>query len=562
MSKKTYKNKYYNLLRFKKYYKQQSKLIKELSIVMILASSLGMLLPYFYSKRLIGITKINIDLVIKYSVFIIIVISCHHIFWFLWEKLGSVLTNMVASQIRKDLVSKMLSANYFDIKNKTSGYYLERINDDVLEVSSFLSNVLGTIVDSLTNFGFLVLIYVLNYQCGIIFSLGIIILYIIDFIRIKKDLEYTEKLKILSEKLNTKINENYRGIKDIKGLGIEEEIINNTIEISNQISNKQIDKDKTVALLSRIKTYSQYLIEAILIIYSIQHLIPQRQISVVILIMIIDYSGFMYELVGFVAKMKDYFVKGEYKAKRLVEIIDNKNIDVFANKDKNPNKYSITVKNLTYSYDDDKNTQILKNINFCIKENSISVFIGNSGSGKSTLFGILSRLLKIENGKVFVGNRDINSFSKKVFNNTISIINQDIFLLNDTILNNIKIVKSNSTIDEVIKVCKKANIYDEIISMDNGFETVITENGNNLSGGQRQRIAIARALLKSTPIILFDEPTSALDKKNQDIFFETISNLKQMKTILIINHKFDKLDLFDNIYELNKGNIISVKVQK
>lgn len=551
------KNKYKNLKAFSKYYKKYKKLIIVLILVMILASSLGMALPYFYSKRLIGITDGYFRKVLISSIIIIVIITFHHLFWYLWSKLGSILTNKVANDIRNDLIEKIVNTKYFDIKHKTSGYYLERINDDTLEVSSFLSAVLGTLVDSLTNFSFLILMYILSWKCALLFTFGIIVLYLIDLIKIKKDLKYTEQLKELNEKYNTRINENIKGIKEIKGLGIKKEILNKTINLSKQISDTQIKKDRTFELLSRIKTYIQYIIEGIIIVYSVGILITNGDMTTVILLMVLNYVGFMYELVDFITNLKDHFIKSEFKSKRLLEILNNKNIEKFG-KNKIINKYDIKVVDLTYCYEDD-NKKVLDNVNLTIKENTCNLFIGHSGSGKSTLFGLLTKILTVKDNSIFIGNKDINKLSEESIRDSICIINQEPFLLNDTILNNIKIVNPNATEQEIEDACIKANIYDEIISFDNKFDTMINENGNNLSGGQKQRIAIARSILKNSKILLFDEPTSALDNNNQKKFFETISNLKNNKTILIIAHKFDNFKLFDNVYEIKNKKIISKK---
>lgn len=547
---------YKNLRKFKKYFLTYKNTIKILIIVMFLASSLGMLLPYLISKRIIGITNINSNIVLSYSVLIILTILFHHIFWYLWEKIGSILTNKVSIDIRKDITRKFIDTKYLYIKNKTSGYYLERINDDVLEVSSFLSNVLGTLVDTLTNFSFLVLIYFLNYKCGILFTVGIVYLYIIDLIKIKKDMKYTEIIKQLNEKFNSKVNENIKGIKDIKALGIKNIACNDTNIISEELSNIQIKKDSSYALFSRIKTFSQYFIETLLIIYSVLYLIPNNEMTVVILLTITNYIGFMYDLVGYFAKMKDYFIKGDYKAARILEIIDNDNLEKFGLKNNIKGESSIIIKDLSYSYEEDN--MVLKDINLSIKSNSATVIIGNSGSGKSTLFSLISKLLNTNNNSIFINGNDINSLSEKCLRSNMCIINQEPFLLNDSIINNIKIVKPTSTLEEIYKACKKANIHNEIKAFKNGYDTIINENGSNLSGGQKQRIMIARAILKDNKILLFDEPTSSLDKENQELFLKTIKTLKKKKIILVIAHKLSSYDEFDNIYEIKNGNMLKI----
>lgn len=497
MFKSKIMKKYKNLSKFMKYYKKQKKLIYFLIFVMLLASSLGMALPYFYSKRLIGVTDNSFNQVVLYSLLIIIIVTFHHLFWYLWEKLASILTNRVSIDIRKDLTEKLMNTSYQIIKHKTSGYYLERFTDDVDEVSSFLSNFLGTLVDTLTNFSFLILIFFLNYICGVLFSIGIIVLYIFDLIKIKKNLIYSEKVKTLNEEFNSKINENIKGIKDIKGLGIKEQVITSTQEVSQILSDTKIKQDRIIALLSRIKTYTQYLIEAVLIVYSIGVLIPNNEMTTVVLLMTLDYAGFMYDLVDYIASTKDHFVKSEFKSKRLLEILDNQNIDKFG-KVNSLDNYQIVVNHLSYSYEDDKNKKVLKNISFRIKENTSNIFIGESGSGKSTLFGLLTKVLSTTDHRIFIGNKDINELSEATFRANVCIINQEPFLLNDTIFNNIKIVKPDATYEEIVNACKIANIYDEINMLENKFNTLIVENGNNLSGGQKQRISIARAILKNT----------------------------------------------------------------
>lgn len=153
-----------------------------------------------------------------------------------------------------------------------------------------------------------------------------------------------------------------------------------------------------VALLSRCKTFTQHSLTAFLFIYSVCILIPQDMILVISFLTIVNYSGFMYDLVGYIAKIKDLLEKGDYKASRILEIVEIPNIEQFVNIEK-LDDHCIKIKNLMYSYDD--NIQVLKNINLNIKPNSLNVFIGSSGSGKTTLFSLLSKLFQISDNKVF-----------------------------------------------------------------------------------------------------------------------------------------------------------------
>ena len=263
----------------------------------------------------------------------------------------------------------------------------------------------------------------------------------------------------------------------------------------------------------------------------------------------------MYDTVGFFSKLKGYYVNGDYYSKRVLEITRSMDKEEFGEASNAITNGEITIKNLDFAYDDKK---ILDNINLQLKANTLNVLIGSSGSGKSTLFLLLSKLYDVEDGNIFFDNVDINNINEKSFRENVCIVNQEPFIFSDTIFNNIKIVKPEASFEEVENACKLANIHSEIDSLEEGYDTILTENGTNLSGGQKQRIEIARAILKDSKIMLFDEPTSALDFENQEKLFSTLKELKQNKTIFIIAHKLNNYDCFDNVYEL-KGGKISVK---
>lgn len=541
-----------NLCAFKGYYKKHLKLIIALLSVMLIASATGVFISYLMSEQLIGITNEIAKTAIKFTIYILAAVTIHHINWFLWSKFAYSLSKKVSADIRKDIVSNLLNTKYSAIKQNGSGYYLERLNDDVNEISSFLGNVAGTLVDVFTNFGFLVIIYFLSWQCGLFFTIGVAILFMIESIKVNADLKNLELVKKSTEKANSEFNEIIHGMKDIKGFGIKSEINDKMSKSNNDLLEKTYKKNTKFELISRIATYTQWIIDSILVFMSMLWLLPTGQIEIVTLLLIFNYKSLMYDTVGFFSRLKGYYVNGDYYAKRVLEITNTPNKEEFGTKTQQIKQGKISIKNLSFAYDEKK---ILDNINIDIQPNTLNVLIGSSGSGKSTLFLLLSKLYDVNNGMIYYDDIDINEIDEKSFRENICIVNQEPFIFSDTVLNNIKIVKPDATIEEIENACKLANIYDEIVAFENGYNTILTENGTNLSGGQKQRIEIARAILKDSKIILLDEPTSALDSENQTKLFKTLTELKQHKTIFVIAHKLNNYDCFDSVYELKNGKI-------
>lgn len=545
-----------NLYKFKTYYKKYTGLIIVLLCVMVIASSAGIFLSYLMSEQLIGITNELASIAIKFTIYILIVVSIHHLNWFLWSKFQFKLSKLVSYDIKQDIIKNFLDTKYSEIKNRGSGYYLERLNDDVNEVSQFLGNVAGTMVDVFTNISFLIVIYFLSWQCGLFFTIGIILLFIIESIKVKINLKNLYLAKTSTEEANSSFDEAIHGIKDIKGFGIKN-VVNNKLDILNEdVVEKNRKKDTTFELISRIGTYLQWVVDSILVFMSMLWLLPAGQIEVTTILIIFNYKGLMYDTVGFFSKIKGYYVNGDYYAKRILEMFKIDNRESFGNKAISVLKGEINIKNLSFGYD---NKTILNNINLQIKPNTLNAIIGSSGSGKSTLFLLLSKLYDVKDGSILYDDIDINKFDEVSLRKNVCLVNQEPFLFHDTILNNIKIVKPDATNEEVKKACKLANVHNEIMSFENGYTTILSENGGNLSGGQRQRIEIARAILKDSKIILFDEPTSALDAKNQSLLFNTLSSLKKEKTIIVIIHKLNKFDVFDNVFEIKNVNISKIK---
>ncbi|MEC9206266.1 MAG: lipid A export permease/ATP-binding protein MsbA [Pseudomonadota bacterium] len=234
------------------------------------------------------------------------------------------------------------------------------------------------------------------------------------------------------------------------------------------------------------------------------------------------------------------------KEKESSPIFDNKNLKKFS---------SINFKNIDFSYE--KNDQlVLKNINFSVEEGSTCAIVGKSGSGKSTLMNLIPRFYDITKGEILIDDLNINKCTLNDLRSLIAYVGQDLTLFNDTIKNNIAYGSlENKSFEEIKSAAISANASEFIDKFPDGYETIVGDNGVLLSGGQRQRIAIARAILKESPILLLDEATSSLDSESEKSIQSAIAVLLKNRTTLVIAHRLSTIKNADEILVLDKGQI-------
>lgn len=213
--------------------------------------------------------------------------------------------------------------------------------------------------------------------------------------------------------------------------------------------------------------------------------------------------------------------------------------------------YDIEFSNVAFSYNDGE--QVLKDVTFTAKQGEVTALIGPSGGGKTTVSRMATRFWDYNKGKITVGGMEVAQIDPEKLMSLYSIVFQDVILFNNTIMENIRIGKKDATDEEVLQAARYAHCEEFVEKLPDKWNTMVGENGSELSGGERQRISIARAFLKDAPIILMDEATASLDVDNESLIQESISNLIQNKTVLIIAHRMRTVDGADKIVVLKDG---------
>ncbi len=254
------------------------------------------------------------------------------------------------------------------------------------------------------------------------------------------------------------------------------------------------------------------------------------------------------KLVGFLPLIPQL----QFKTEQLEKTFAGEELEIM-DKGITPENYDVHFKNVTFAYD---KKDVINDVSFCARENSVTAIVGESGSGKSTLARLLVHFWDVKDGEITIGGVNIKDMSFEKLMDLISYVSQDTFLFNISLMENIRIGKPDATNEEVVAAAKLARCHDFIMNMEDGYNTNAGDAGDKLSGGEKQRITIARAILKNAPIIILDEATAFTDPENEDKIQEALNQLTGEKTLIVIAHRLSTIVEADNIILMDEGNLV------
>ena len=217
-----------------------------------------------------------------------------------------------------------------------------------------------------------------------------------------------------------------------------------------------------------------------------------------------------------------------------------------------PDKNDLTLRDVHFSY---KDAEVLHGIDMEIPEGSFIALVGPSGSGKSTIARLIASLWDTDSGSVLLGGKDIREISQEAYADKVAFVSQDNYLFNMSVRENIRLGQPSATDDEVEQAARMSGCHDFIMGLEHGYDTLVGSSGGHLSGGERQRISIARAMLKSAPIVILDEATAYTDPENEAIIQRSVSKLTEGKTLIVIAHRLSTITGADKIYVIKDGCI-------
>ncbi len=371
--------------------------------------------------------------------------------------------------------------------------------------------------------------------------------------RFKKVYDQGSEEKILTDDANSFLHDSLSGIKILKAFNNEGYHVKRYVNILKKYRNIQIQ-------IMKNKIFASFMLEPF-------------AFSIVIFIMIISVKifntplpllvVFLFVFVRIIPNIK--LINGTYMQinellphfSKVQELIDKKD-KIYLNNGTyliNTFESSIELSNVFYKYSSNE-PYVLKDISFTIERNTIVAFVGASGGGKSTMVDLILRYHDPSKGIIKVDGMNLQSVNIESWHNLLAIVDQDPYLFNDSIYNNIAYGNFDANKEQVLQAAKMAYAHEFIINLPEGYNTVVGNRGIKLSGGQRQRISLARALVRDPEILILDEATSSLDSESEQLIQKSINALQKKKTILIIAHRLSTIQNADKIVVLEKGEVV------
>ncbi|MDC0510099.1 ABC transporter ATP-binding protein/permease [Candidatus Pelagibacter sp.] len=497
-------------------------------------------------------------LIILIPLLIIIAFSTKGISLYFAKLLMINVSEEVKKILQTDMLRSFIKADTEIIENKHSGNYISNLNFDVSLITRMLGEAfLSIFKDGLTLICLLGVMFFQNWKLSLIAIIMIPLATITAKVLGKRMGKVTTQAQEKSGDLNRYLVDLFKNHKIIKIFQRENYEEKRSELFVNDLKKKSAKIQAVYIRSTPIMEILTGLMIAILIFYS-GKLIINEELGINNFFSFLAAMMLAYQPVKTLTKVNVAIAQGLSAAERILPIIDIKNEINSNEKFKRLNILNgdIVFDNIEFNYKSNPSNKVLKKITAKFSGRKMTALVGHSGSGKSTLLNMIPRIYSPTSGSIFLDNQDISQCNLVSLRDEISIVDQNTTLFDDTVLNNIKYARPEASNEEVFNAAKESMCSEFINNLENGYETMIGENGVKLSGGEKQRLSIARAFLKKSKIILLDEATSSLDSETEEKIQKALTQLTLNKTTIVIAHRLSTILNSDKIYVVDSGKII------
>ena len=543
------------LKRFLYYYKPHKKIFILDMLASLTVSIIGILYPII-TRAMINdlIPNGKYTLLVLSGLALLVVYVIRMLLNYFIQYKGHIMGVRMQAQMRSDMFRHLEKLPYSFYDNHETGKIMSRMTNDLMDISELAhhgpENLIISSISVITAFVYL---WTINpWLTLIVFSCVPFLVLIASVLR-KKMRSAFKASREATAKINASLESSISGIRVTKAFTNAKE------------EEKKFEKGNEEFVSSRAKAY-----DAMGRFHSGTSFITDVFNVIIIIagglffykkwIDFADYTVFAVSIGLFISPVMtligfmEQYQNGVTGFERFIEIIDTEpEVDPEYAKDIKRAEGHIEFKNVTYGYNAE--LEVLKDISIKIPKGKTFALVGPSGGGKTTICHLIPHFYNVDKGEILIDGEEIHNITLESLRRNIGIVQQDIYLFNASIRDNILYGRLDATEEEVIEAAKRANIHDYIMSMPNGYDTVIGERGVKLSGGQKQRLSIARVFLKNPPILILDEATSALDNTTEILIQQSLDELCKGRTTLVVAHRLSTIKNADEIAVISDGKI-------
>lgn len=521
---------------------------------------LEILIPFFMAKIIdVGLKNSDLKYTLSLGIILIIAAMFSLLFGVLAGQFAAKASAGFAKNLRKDIYYKIQDFSFHNIDKFSTASLVTRMTTDITNVQNAYQMIIRTLVRAPFMMIFaLIMVFTINRELFMVFLIIVPILGAGLFIIILKAHPHFEKVFQIYDKLNKIVQENLSGIRVVKSYVRNEYENKKFDDISQDVYFRFKTAEKIVAWNAPLMQFSVYT-SILMIAWLASRLIVSNVMTTGELMSMIVYAIQILSSLMMISMVFVLVIIAESSAKRIVAVFKEESDIVSPS---NPLKVvtngSIEFENVDFSYLDDENKNVLKNINLSIKSGETIGIIGGTGSSKSTLVQLIPRLYDASKGVVKVAGRDVREYDLEVLRNNVAMVLQKNTLFSGSIKENLRWGNENATDEEIIEACKLAQAHDFISNFPNKYDTHIEQGGTNVSGGQKQRLCIARALLKKPKILILDDSTSAVDTKTDALLRKAFSEFIPETTKIIIAQRISSIEDANRIIVIDEGEIVGI----
>lgn len=487
-----------------------------------------------------------------------VIYALQSLFTYIRIKWGHYLGVWIENDMRQDLFDHLqtLSFSYFD-RTKT-GTIMSRISNDLFNVAEFAHHGPEDVLISIaTLLGAYVLMFSFSYRLALvsIIPLPLMLIYGIVFNKRLKETNRTIRARIAD--VNVAAENSIQGIREVKSYSQEDfqkkkfSSSNYDLRESREAMYKEMAKYHAGIDFMREFYYFMTIIGGIV-------LIARGEVTYSDLVTFILYVSVVLPPIDRLIAFTEQFTQGAASFERFTEVMDIKP-EIEDKKDAKPlivTNGDIEYKDVSFSYESNGEKVVINGMNLSIPGGMRVAIVGESGAGKSTAVQLLARFYEKNGGSITIDGVDIDDVTQKSLHEAIGFVQQNVFLFDASIKENLRYGKSDATEEEMWKALENARLSDFVRSLPDGLDTEVGERGTRLSGGQKQRLSIARVFLKNPRILIFDEATSSLDTESEMLIQDALNKLAVDRTCIVIAHRLSTIIDSDIIYVMDKGKVV------